>query len=99
MGICCASPETKDTVELAKVAKKKIKFFDAHFHIMDHYDPESPHLEHVKAHSEKWKTYVMEHHEKMITGHGDPVELIGGCFMEVACPPELKHKETEWVDK
>ena len=32
---------------------------------MDHYDPESPHMSHVQTRPEKWRTYVMEHHEKI----------------------------------
>ena len=68
--------------------KNRIKFFDSHFHIIDHYDKDSPHMYHVKDQPDKWATYLIKDHEKMITGHGDPVELIGGMFIEMACPPE-----------
>ena len=43
---------------------------------------------HVKDQPDKWATYLIKDHEKMITGHGDPIELIGGMFIEMACPPE-----------
>ena len=77
-----------------KEVDKRIKFFDSHFHIMDHFDPESPHMTNVKDYPHKKKTYVVEHHEKLIMGQGDPINLVGGLFVEVACPPELKHAET-----
>ena len=32
-------------------------------------------------------------------GHGDPVELLGGVFVEVNVPTDQKIEEAKWVDK
>ena len=66
---------------------------------MDHFDPETPHGTQLKDYPEKRKTFVLKQYEELILGHSDPIELLGGVFIEMACPPELKHAESEWVNK
>ena len=43
--------------------------------------------------------FTTKEYEELITGHDDPVELIGGCWMEACCTPDLKIEEAKWVNK
>ena len=92
MGNFCSEPTT---LERPKTKQTKVKFFDAHFHLFDGLDEDSPH---VKAHKDEpadpnhKKTFLTKEYEELITGN-DPVELLGGTFIEMVCPPEWKIEE------
>ena len=80
----------------ASQQSEKVKFFDPHFHLYDGTDENNPHKHHTQLEN---VTFLAKQHEELITGHGDPVELIGGCWVEACCPPEMKFEEAKWVDK
>ena len=80
----------------------KIKFFDPHFHLVDWENEKGPH----KENTELWKTlypekpiFVIKDYEALILGEDDPVELIGGVFVEANATPERRLDEAKWVDK
>ena len=92
MGNFCSD---SSTLERPQAKQKKVKFFDSHFHIYDGLDEDSPH---VKAHKDNpdpsnKKTFLTKEYEELITGHNDPVELLGGTFIEMVCTPEYKIEE------
>ena len=70
-------------VEETNAGGEKIKFFDPHFHLVNW--ESGPHKENEAL----WKTlypekpvFVIKDYENLIVGANDPVELIGGVFIE-----------------
>lgn len=41
--------------------------------------------------------FVIKDYENLILGSGDPVELLGGVFMEAVAAPNRRIDEAKWV--
>ena len=80
--------------------QEKIKFFDPHFHLLDWQSENGVHKEMVglwqKMYPEK-PLFVIKDYENLILGSGDPVELLGGVFMEAVAAPDRRIDEAKWV--
>ena len=80
--------------------QEKIKFFDPHFHLVD-WDS-GPHKDNIAL----WKTLYPTHpvfgikdYENLVLGDGQPIELMGGMFIEANAPEKDRIAESLWVDK
>ena len=80
--------------------KENIKFFDPHFHLVDWESENGVHKEVASLWQYNYPDkplFVLKDYENLILGAGDPVELIGGVFMEAVAAPDRRIDEAKWV--